>query len=106
MRCSRLLRTKQQLAGLCEMPPTHGYPHRLKGRHESPISESPFTWLSLTGISVPPRNPNNNNDEDEEDEDEDEEDEAGAKDYQGPASRRDIVLPSPVIAYAERNGLV
>jgi hypothetical protein len=30
--------------------------------------------LSLTGISVPPRNPNNNNDEDEEDEDEDEED--------------------------------
>jgi len=38
------------------------------------ISESPFTWLSLTGISVPPRNPNNNNDEDEEDEDEDEED--------------------------------
>jgi hypothetical protein len=38
------------------------------------ISESPFTWLSLTGIAVPPRNPNNNNDEDEEDEDEDEED--------------------------------
>ena len=38
------------------------------------ISESPLTWLSLTGISVPPRNPNNNNDEDEEDEDEDEED--------------------------------
>ena len=38
------------------------------------IFESPFTWLSLTGISVPPRNPNNNNDEDEEDEDEDEED--------------------------------
>jgi hypothetical protein len=38
------------------------------------ISESPFTWLSLTGISVPPRNPNNNNEEDEEDEDEDEED--------------------------------
>jgi hypothetical protein len=30
--------------------------------------------LSLTGISVPPRNPNNNNGEDEEDEDEDEED--------------------------------
>jgi hypothetical protein len=30
--------------------------------------------LSLTGISAPPRNPNNNNDEDEEDEDEDEED--------------------------------
>ena len=47
----------------------------LKGRHMSPrISESPFTWLSLTGISAPPRNPNNNNDEDEEDEDEDEED--------------------------------
>jgi hypothetical protein len=38
------------------------------------ISESLYTWLSLTGISVPPRNPNNNNDEDEEDEDEDEED--------------------------------
>ena len=38
------------------------------------ISESPFTWLSLTGISAPPRDPNNNNDEDEEDEDEDEED--------------------------------
>ena len=38
------------------------------------IFESPFTWLSLTGISAPPRNPNNNNDEDEEDEDEDEED--------------------------------
>ena len=32
------------------------------------------TWLSLTGISAPPRDPNNNNDEDEEDEDEDEED--------------------------------
>ena len=31
-------------------------------------------WLSLTGISAPPRDPNNNNDEDEEDEDEDEED--------------------------------
>jgi hypothetical protein len=30
--------------------------------------------LSLTGISAPPRDPNNNNDEDEEDEDEDEED--------------------------------
>jgi hypothetical protein len=30
--------------------------------------------LSLTGILVPPRNPNNNNDEDEEDEDEDEKD--------------------------------
>jgi hypothetical protein len=30
--------------------------------------------LSLTGISVPPRDPNNNNGEDEEDEDEDEED--------------------------------
>jgi hypothetical protein len=29
--------------------------------------------LSLTGISAPPRNPNNNNGEDEEDEDEDEE---------------------------------
>ena len=38
------------------------------------ISESPFTWLSLTGISVPPRNPTKNNGEDEEDEDEDEED--------------------------------
>jgi hypothetical protein len=38
------------------------------------ISESPFTWLSLTGISAPPRDPNNNNGEDEEDEDEDEED--------------------------------
>jgi hypothetical protein len=38
------------------------------------ISESPFTWLNLTGISAPPRDPNNNNDEDEEDEDEDEED--------------------------------
>ena len=38
------------------------------------ISESPFTWLSLIGISAPPRDPNNNNDEDEEDEDEDEED--------------------------------
>jgi hypothetical protein len=24
---------------------------------------SELTWLSLTGISVPPRNPNNNNDE-------------------------------------------
>ena len=32
------------------------------------ISESPFTWLSLIGISAPPRDPNNNNDEDEEDE--------------------------------------
>jgi hypothetical protein len=30
--------------------------------------------LSLTGISAPPRDPNNNNDEDEEDEDEDKED--------------------------------
>jgi hypothetical protein len=30
--------------------------------------------LNLTGISAPPRDPNNNNDEDEEDEDEDEED--------------------------------
>jgi hypothetical protein len=30
--------------------------------------------LNLTGIAVPPRNPNNNNDEDDEDEDEDEED--------------------------------
>jgi hypothetical protein len=30
--------------------------------------------LSLTGISAPPRDPNNNNGEDEEDEDEDEED--------------------------------
>ncbi len=40
----------------------------------SPRISEPFTWLSLTGISVPPRNPNNNNDEDEEDEDEDEED--------------------------------
>ena len=30
--------------------------------------------MSLTGISAPPRDPNNNNDEDEEDEDEDEED--------------------------------
>jgi hypothetical protein len=38
------------------------------------IFESPFTWLSLTGILAPPRDPNNNNDEDEEDEDEDEED--------------------------------
>jgi hypothetical protein len=38
------------------------------------ISESPFTWLSLTGsISAPPRDPNDNNGEDEEDEDEDEE---------------------------------
>jgi hypothetical protein len=40
------------------------------------IPESPFiTWLSLIGISAPPRDPNNNNDEDEEDEDKDEEDE-------------------------------
>jgi hypothetical protein len=38
------------------------------------ISESPFTWLSLTGISAPPRDPHNNNGEGEEDEDEDEED--------------------------------
>jgi len=37
------------------------------------ISEALF-WLSLTGISAPPRDPNNNNGEDEEDEDEDEED--------------------------------
>jgi hypothetical protein len=36
------------------------------------IPESPFTWLSLIGISTPPRDPNNNNNEDEEDEDEDE----------------------------------
>jgi hypothetical protein len=34
-----------------------------------------FIWLSLTGIAVPPRNPNNNNDEDGEDEDEDEDEE-------------------------------
>ena len=39
------------------------------------IFESPFTWLSLTGILAPPRDPNNNNDEDEEDEDEDEDEE-------------------------------
>ena len=70
----RLLRTKQQLAWLCEMPPTRGYPHRLKGRHESPNFRKPFYLLSLTGILAPPRDPNNNNDEDEEDEDEDEED--------------------------------
>jgi hypothetical protein len=36
------------------------------------IPESPFTWLSLIGISAPPRDPNNNNNEDKEDEDEDE----------------------------------
>jgi hypothetical protein len=39
---ARLLRTKQQLAWLCEMPPTRGYPHRLKGRHESPNFRKPF----------------------------------------------------------------
>ena len=39
------------------------------------IPESPFTYLSLIGISAPPRDPNNNNNEDEEDEDEEDEDE-------------------------------
>jgi hypothetical protein len=39
------------------------------------VPKSPFTWWSLIGIAVPPRDPNNNNDEDEDDEDEDEEDE-------------------------------
>jgi hypothetical protein len=71
---ARLLRTKQQLARLCEMPPTRGYPHPRKADMSPRISESPFTWLSLTGISAPPRDPNNNNGEDEEDEDEDEDD--------------------------------
>src|ERR1700730_886629 len=59
---------------------SHGYAkcrrpaaiHTLERPDMSPrISESPFTWLSLTGISVPPRNPNNNNGEDEEDEEDD-----------------------------------
>ena len=40
---ARLLRTKQQLAWLCEMPPTRGYPHRLKGRHEFPNFRSLLT---------------------------------------------------------------
>lgn len=39
------------------------------------IPESLFTWLSLVGNTVPPRDPNNNNNEDEEEEDEDEADE-------------------------------
>jgi hypothetical protein len=42
---ARLLRTKQQLAWLREMPPTRGYPHRWKGRHESPNFGKPCDRL-------------------------------------------------------------
>ena len=42
----RLLRTKQQVAWLCEMPPTAAI-HTLKGRHKFPNFRKPFYLVEL-----------------------------------------------------------
>jgi hypothetical protein len=63
------------------------------------IPESPFTWLSLIGISAPPRDPNNNNNEDEEDADRNEEDEE-------PRATGDQRTSEPVRAVLPRSDIV
>jgi hypothetical protein len=63
------------------------------------IPESPFSWLSLIGISVPPRDPNNNNNEDEEDADRNEEDEE-------PRATGDQRTSEPVRAVLPRSDIV